>query len=143
MGFAPSVQVQDGRRARMGTTPLRVLVVDDNRDTARMLQLLVEGQGYEMEAAHTGRAAIEIARRAPPDVVLLDIMLTDLRGDEVAREIRPGPGWRGLAIVALSGCGASDLPSIAAFDRYFQKPVDLDVLLKYLAGLEGKRDRPR
>ncbi len=73
------------------TTPLRVLVVDDNRDSAETLSMLLELMGNEISVAYDGEQALAIANETKPDVVLLDIGLPKMNGYEVAREIRREP----------------------------------------------------
>ena len=126
-------------------TPLRILVVDDNRDSADMLALLLKFSGHETHTAHDGMAAVEEADRLDPDVIVLDIGLPRLNGYEAARRIRERKGENGRPLlVALTGWGQDedrDRSKEAGFDAHLVKPVDEAALCKLLAGLvPGNQD---
>ena len=123
----------------MTTTPLRVLVVDDNADAARTLQVLLRYEGHEVRIAFDGPAAIEAATLLRPDVVLLDLTLPGMSGVEAAAELRCIPELSACRLVAVTGHGEERLPSPSPFDRHFQKPVDPAALLGYLARIEAAR----
>jgi two-component system, OmpR family, response regulator len=124
----------------MTTTPLRVLVVDDSQDTARMMRVLLKGQGYEVKLAFAGREAIEVAKGFRPEVVLLDLSLPDLSGAEVAEELRGTEGFERTAFVAVSGHDSERIPSV--FDEHFVKPLDHDALGRFLSRLASEGRRP-
>jgi two-component system, chemotaxis family, CheB/CheR fusion protein len=123
----------------MTTTTLRILVVDDNADSARMLKVLLRCEGHEARIALDGPAAIEAATLFRPDVVLLDLTLPGMGGVEVVAELRCLPELAGCLLVAVTGHGEDRLPAPSPFDRHFQKPVDHATLLGYLAGIEAAR----
>jgi CheY-like chemotaxis protein len=115
--------------------PLRILVVDDNRDSAESLQLLLQLLGNNVSVAHDGEEALSMANELKPDVVLLDIGLPKLNGYEVARRIRLEPWGSTATLVAITGWGQAedkDLSREAGFDRHLVKPVDPDTLLKLI-----------
>jgi CheY-like chemotaxis protein len=117
--------------------PTRVLVVEDNLDAAVTLVDLLTLWGYEVSAVHDGLAAVEVAPRHRPDVVLLDIGLPGIDGYEVARRLRGRPELGGLLIVAITGYGQeSDRQRArdAGCDHHLVKPVDLAILRRLLAG---------
>lgn len=108
---------------------MKVLVVDDNVDSAMGLGRLLSRRGYSIRLAHEGLAAIEIAREFVPEVVLLDIGLPGIDGYEVARRLRQMPGSALAFIVAVSGYGQSEdrrRSREAGFDEHLTKPVDFD-----------------
>lgn len=109
----------------------RILVVDDNRDGAESLSLLLELMGHEIRTAHDGVEAVEQAAAFAPHVVLLDLGLPKLDGYEAARRIRAMPHGSGILLVALTGWG-SDVDRArsraAGFDHHLVKPVDMAVL---------------
>jgi CheY-like chemotaxis protein len=119
----------------MTTAPLRILVVDDNVDTARMLKILLRCEGHDARIAFDGPAAIEEARTSVPDVVLLDLTLPSMSGCDVAATLRTLPELSACRLVALSGHAEDRMPSPSPFDRHFQKPVAHDDLLGYLTGI--------
>jgi CheY-like chemotaxis protein len=123
----------------MTTTPLRILVVDDNADVARMLQVLLRFKGHEARIAFDGPAAIETAMLFRPDVVLLDFTLPGMSGVEAAAELRCLPELLACRLVAVTGHGEERLPSPSPFDHHFQKPVDSAALFGYLARIEAAR----
>jgi PAS domain S-box-containing protein len=123
-------------------TPRRVLVVDDNRDSAEMMAMLLGFSGHEIRLAHDGLEAVEQAAAFQPHVVLLDIGLPKLNGYEVAQRIRQQAGPQ-PALVALTGWGQDEdrrRSSAAGFDAHLVKPVDHDVLSKVIAEIPLKDD---
>jgi CheY-like chemotaxis protein len=120
---------------------LRVLVVDDNRDSAISLAMLLKLTGNETQTAHDGMEAVEAAAAFLPDVVLLDIGLPKLNGYEAARKIRDQPWGQRMILVALTGWGQDEdrrKSSEAGFDAHLVKPVDHAALNKLLADLRPK-----
>jgi signal transduction histidine kinase len=105
----------------------RVLVVDDNRDLAESLAMVLRLWGHDVRVAYDGRAALEAARAQPPEVVFLDIGLPHLDGFEVARRMREHPELKGARIVAVTGYGCDEdrkRSQEAGFDVHLTKPVD-------------------
>lgn len=125
----------------------RVLVVDDNRDAADSLSLLLSMSGHEVRTTYDGPSALDSARKVPPEVVFLDIGLPGMDGHEVARELRQMLGREGgPVLVALTGYGQEEdrrRSSEAGFDHHFVKPVDIDVLERLFVELpESGRPHP-
>ena len=114
----------------------RILVVDDNEDAANSLaKLLSRAYRHEVRVAHDGPAALALAGEFRPEVVLLDIGLPGMDGNEVARLLREQPEFAETLIVALTGWGQeSDVErsQAAGFDHHLLKPVDLEALLGLL-----------
>jgi CheY-like chemotaxis protein len=120
--------------------PRRILVVDDNRDSAESLAMLLEVHGHQAFRAHDGLEAVEAATRLQPDVILLDIGLPTLNGYETARRIRERRGGKRPMLVALTGWGQEEdrrRSEEAGFDAYMVKPVDYRALEKMLAGADS------
>jgi len=125
----------EGAPASGAETARRVLVVDDNRDAADTLALLLELMGHVTRTAHDGPAALEAARAFEPDIVLLDIGLPHMNGYEVCRKLRESPWGREAFVVALTGWGQAEdqrNASEAGFDRHLVKPVEEELLQKVL-----------
>ena len=118
----------------------RVLVVDDNRDAAEMLQLLLEAEGHEVFVAYCADDALTTARRTSPDILFLDIGLPDMDGYELAHHLRTLPETARSSLVALTGYGQpqdKERALDAGFDHHLVKPAKVaDVL-----GLLSKNDR--
>lgn len=107
--------------------PLRVLVIEDNRDAAETLGDLLTLFGHAVELAHTGSDGIETARRFLPQVILCDIGLPEMDGYAVACELRRDPATAACHLVALTGYGRdSDRQRAedAGFDLHLVKPVE-------------------
>jgi CheY-like chemotaxis protein len=117
----------------MTTEPLRILVVEDNHDSAKLLEVVLTGHGHEARLAFDGREAIELAKLYQPDVVLLDLTLRGMSGIAVAAELRSIPALSTCRLVAVSGHGEEILPRPSPFDHYFQKPVNLAALVDHLS----------
>ena len=116
----------------------RILVVDDNRDSAVSLAMLLKFTGNETQTAFDGLEALDAAATYRPDVVLLDIGLPRLSGYEAARKIRDEPWGRTMVLIALTGWGQDEdrkKSKEAGFDGHLVKPVDVAVLTKLLAEL--------
>lgn len=114
----------------------RILVVDDNRDAAKMLGTLLTIQGHDVEIVHDGPKAVSAVRQSPPDVVLLDIGLPEMDGYEVARRMRELPGFNGTLLVALTGYGRAEdrqRSEEAGFDAHLVKPVSQSALQDVLS----------
>jgi CheY-like chemotaxis protein len=115
--------------ARLETmqTMKRVLVVDDNADSAESLSLLLELMGHTVRTAHDGQEALEQAEAFRPELVLMDIGMPRMDGYEAARRLRQLPWASGVVIVALTGWGQDEdkrRSEEAGFNRHLIKPVD-------------------
>jgi CheY-like chemotaxis protein len=116
----------------------RILVVDDNTDSADLLLVLLERLGNEVRAAYDGEAGVLEAAEFGPDVVFCDIGMPKMNGYEVARRLREQPWSRELVLVALTGWGQEDdrkKSAAAGFDFHLVKPVEPAALKQLLAGL--------
>ena len=111
--------------------PLRIVVVDDNKDAADSLAMLLEFNGHNVRTANDGRAGLDLALQVHPDVVMLDIGLPQLSGYQVARRIRQDARCNDVILIAVSGWGQEKdkaEATSARFDYHFTKPVDFDRL---------------
>jgi two-component system, chemotaxis family, CheB/CheR fusion protein len=128
----PAPRAQTSAEANEGR---RILIVDDNPDSADSLALLLRHSGFETHTTNDGLHALELAERVRPEAILLDIGLPGLNGYEVCRRMR-SEGWgRDVVLVAMTGWG-QDQDRIrskdAGFDAHLVKPVDYDQLLALL-----------
>ncbi len=122
-----------------GEDGLRVMVVDDNVDSADSLSQLLQLLGYRTAVAHDGLEAVAMAEQFRPRVALLDIGLPGITGHEVARRIRAQPGGEDMLLLAVSGWGQDtdrQKSREAGFDHHFVKPLDLEALMSLLEPLK-------
>jgi len=116
--------------------PLRVLAVDDSLTIRKALELILVPAGYAVTFAACGAEGLAAARQAPPDVMVLDFILPDLRGSEVCRALRDDPATAAVPVVLISARGAEieqayrDLPNVV---RYLAKPFTPDDVLAVVA----------
>ena len=131
-----------GRRVHSSIDELSVLVVDDNKDAAESLAMLLRTAGAEIHIAHDGPTALAAFERSEPHVVLLDIGMPDMDGCEVARRLREIARPERVALVALTGWGQDEdrrRVREAGFDHHLVKPVELAALQALLAALPRRR----
>jgi CheY-like chemotaxis protein len=130
---------------RLRSTPSvsrRILIVDDNRDAAASISMLLSLLGHDTRTAHDGQAALELAEAFRPEVILLDIGLPKLNGYDACRRLREQPWGRGMFIIAVTGWGKEDdrrRSREAGFDHHLVKPVDFGDLEGLLAELPASR----
>jgi signal transduction histidine kinase/CheY-like chemotaxis protein len=124
----------------------RVLIVDDNRDSADSLGLLLKLRGADVRVVHGGPEALESIDDYQPAIVLLDIGMPGMDGYEVARKIRQHPAGQSLKLIALTGWGQEQdrrRTREAGFDHHLVKPADATVLEALFLSLEGTAQAPR
>ena len=125
-------------KSAVRTQPLRVLIADDDRDSALTLSTLLEIEGYAVRAVHGGQEALDAAREFRPDAVLLDIGMPKITGYEAARRLRLRYGNDCPVLIAITGWKqASDkiLASLAGFDHHVAKPYEPAQLIELLSKL--------
>jgi signal transduction histidine kinase/DNA-binding response OmpR family regulator len=113
----------------------RILVVDDNVDSAESLSLMLELLGHKVSLAHDGLEAVEAAKQFKPDIAFLDLGMPKMNGYDAARLIREQPENRGVKLVALTGWGQEEdkrRSHDAGFDMHLVKPIDFSALEKLL-----------
>ena len=146
---APTVRPAKPALAERRVAPVsgrRILVVDDNRDSAESLAMLLRLFGNDVRTVQDGRLAVEMAAAYRPDVVLLDIGLPGLDGLEVCRRLRARTGEGQPLIVAMTGYGQEEdrrRSEEAGFDAHMVKPLDLEALQELLSRPELARHVPQ
>jgi signal transduction histidine kinase len=132
----PARAVPDTSRRPCELPRLRLLIIDDNVDSACGLAMYLEEMaGHEVRLAHTGNEGITTALEFGPQIVLLDIGLPDIDGYEVARRLRGDSRFNGVPLIAMTGFGGAadrDRAERAGFTRYLVKPVAYDTLTDVL-----------
>jgi CheY-like chemotaxis protein len=130
----------DGHPQRLNGAPRRrVLVADDNLDSATSLSLMLQVMGNDVRVARDGLEALAVAESFGPDAILLDIGMPGLNGYEVCRKLRERPATAKATIVALTGWGQEEdrrRSQAFGFDQHLVKPVEPSTLDTLLAGLE-------
>ncbi len=109
----------------------RILVVDDLADNFLLLQTFLEGEGYQVEVADSGHAALDRITTNPPDLVLLDVMMPGMNGFEVTRQIRQNAALPYIPILLITGYiepVPADGFEVGA-DGFLRKPIDVEDLL--------------
>jgi DNA-binding response OmpR family regulator len=120
----------------------RILVADDDPEILSLLTMRLRQRGYDVVEAHDGDKALEVARAKKPDLVLLDVMMPQKNGWEVARELKQDAATKEIGIVMLTAIGATmnELTSpLYGADAYVDKPFEFDSLEKTIAGVLEKR----
>ncbi len=119
--------------------PLRIVVADDNADTAHSLSLLLEALGHEARIAHNGIQALGIAHEFQPDAMIIDIGMPGLDGHDLARRVRAEEWGKNLLLIAASGWGQDEDKQRsleAGFNMHLVKPVELKTLEGLLATIK-------
>ncbi len=138
---APPVPAEEEEPAAPKSS-LRILIVDDNRDGADSLVMLLRIMGNDTRTAYDGQQGVDVAEEFRPEVMLLDIGLPKLNGYEACRRIRQQPWGKSVVLIAMTGWGQEDdrrRSQEAGFDHHMVKPVDPQDLMKLLAELQHVR----
>ncbi|HJT77687.1 MAG TPA: ATP-binding protein, partial [Gemmataceae bacterium] len=130
---APEAPPDEGARA--SGPKRRILIVDDNRDSATLLAMMLKLRNNEVRTAHDGLEAVEVAEEFRPQVILMDVGMPRLNGYDATRRIRGQPWARSVTIIALTGWGQEgdkERSREAGCNGHLVKPVDLADLEKLL-----------
>ena len=115
---------------------MNVLIVDDNKAAADLLRELLALEDHTAQCCYSAQAAMDAAAHATFDAALIDLVLPDFSGAELARRLRAAAGERALLLIAVSGLGIEEAGDAAApglFDHHLQKPIDFEALDRILA----------
>jgi CheY-like chemotaxis protein len=128
----------------------RVLIVDDDPDVVRYLEMLLQDQGYETSSAFDGREAMEVARRERPDLVTLDISMPEVSGTKVYRELRADSELATIPVIIITAIVGFDGDPYAYEkfishrrrvpppEGFFPKPIDVETFLATVRDLLGE-----
>jgi signal transduction histidine kinase/CheY-like chemotaxis protein len=133
--MAPAQAVANGAPTTRATLRRRILIADDNRDSAETLAALLRMEGHEVTSVHDGPVALSVFGELKPDVALLDIGMPGLTGYEVARKMRQAAPRVPLTLIAITGWGQDidkERAYAAGFDHHLTKPVDPQRLVELL-----------
>ena len=123
----------------------RVLLVEDDEDSRDGLSRYLRRNGYEILLAVDGRQAVDVARAAVPDLILIDLNLPVLDGWEATRQLKAGSETRGIPVIALTAhamAGDRERALEAGCDDYDTKPIDFPRLLTKIESLLEKKGLP-
>jgi CheY-like chemotaxis protein len=112
-----------------------ILYIDDNASARRIVHMMVRQQGYEFTQAENGESGYEMVLTNPPDVILLDVQMPGLAGDDLCRRLKNTPELAHIPVVALTAqamSGDRERLLAAGFDAYIAKPVTKAVLFETL-----------
>lgn len=121
----------------MNSTIDRILVVDDIADNLLLLQTILESEGYQVELANSGQAALNKIKTAPPDLVLLDVMMPEMNGFQVTQQVRQDPSLPFIPILLVTGY-TEPTPAEGydvGADGFIRKPIDFDELLNRIRSI--------
>src|SRR5947207_3116141 len=107
---------------------LRVLIIDDNRDGADALGLLLEELGHQVHVTYSGAQALDVASAFRADLLLVDLIMPEMDGYRFATRIRENPSFTHTKVVAITGQDSAERKAMAqkaGFDKYLMKPVQL------------------
>jgi CheY-like chemotaxis protein len=122
----------------------RILVVDDSELNLELLSDVLEAAGYTVEPARSGEECLEMARRAPPDLILLDIGLPGMDGHAAVRELKADPRTRhvpAIAVTAFAMAGDAERAAESGFDGYLTKPIETRTVRALVAQTLANRAR--
>ena len=134
----PPARIPAGERRDSSGSKRRILVVDDNLDSAESMTMMLQLLENEVRTAHDGLTAVELAEQFRPQVILMDIGMPNLNGYEATQRIREQPWGHGVVIIALTGWGQEEdrtRSKEAGCDGHMVKPVNLPDLEKLLENL--------
>jgi DNA-binding response OmpR family regulator len=115
----------------------RVLVVDDEPNIRQVLVYVLEDEGYRVEEAQDGEAALELIRRQHPDVIILDMKMPGMDGWQFVRRYRELYDHQAPIIVLTAAQDAAKRGADVSADSYVPKPFDLDVLIERVSSIAG------
>lgn len=119
-----------------GSSSARILIAEDHLDSREALRILLEAFGFRVETAVHGRDALDLALAAPPDLILMDVMMPEVDGLEVIRRLRQDERTRAVPVIAVTAMdGAQRLAIQAGADDFVAKPIDTRSLLGKIQSL--------
>ncbi|MEA3128218.1 MAG: hypothetical protein QOF46_13, partial [Paraburkholderia sp.] len=138
----PDAQTDQDGMAGSAVAPLRILLVDDNRDSADSLAMLLELKGHEVRIAYDGPQALDVAPRLVPDLAVIDLAMPKMDGYATLAALQQIPALAHTLFAAMTGFGhASDRErtQAAGFHSHLVKPVELALFEALLEQVEGRR----
>jgi two-component system CheB/CheR fusion protein len=125
----PSEQFPHPTPVPQSEVATRILIVEDDDDSASALKLVLEFHGFAVDVANTGTMGLQKALASPPDVIVSDLSLPELDGLEMVRRLRADARFQDCRMIAFSGSVTAGESLAAGFDAHFVKPLGIDQLL--------------
>ena len=91
----------------------KVAIVEDDQVISQMYRIKFESEGYDVETAANGKLGLEMIEKTQPDIVLLDLMMPEMNGDEMLEKLRSTPWGKGLRVIILTNVGEQEIPLVA------------------------------
>lgn len=116
----------------------KILIIEDNKDIAKLLQIRLEMEGYQAITAADGNEGLRLAKSSGVDLIILDLMLPGLPGEEICRQLRKENGPKKLPVIMLSAKDTDAdmvLGKVIGADLYMSKPFDIEELLQKIESL--------
>lgn len=117
---------------------IRILIVDDEPDLLRTTRYIVKGAGYDVDTAVDGEAALKKVRAQKPDLIVLDLMLPGMPGEEVCRQIKKDENTSGIPVIMLTAKNTDTdriIGRVIGADCYMTKPFEIEKLLSEIKRL--------
>ncbi len=92
----------------------KIAIIEDDMAISQMYRLKFEAEGYEVETAENGKVGLELAEAFKPDIILLDLMMPEMTGDEMLTELRKKPWGKDIRVVIFTNISQEEMPSILA-----------------------------
>lgn len=134
-------QLQQG--SEVNATQKRILIVDDEAPIRALLRQQLETEGYQVEEARDGKEAIQMAKESLPHLIILDVMMPEMNGFDVAAVLRHHPQTMGIPLIILSIVDAPERCHSLGIDRHLTKPINLEVLCQEVESLIAQGRSPR
>ena len=119
-----------------------ILVVDDEVAIADMLQALLEDEGYHVDTAGNGQAALACVAARRPDIVVSDVMMPNLDGWQLCQALQTDPSFRSIPIILMSAGRPPQLRDGCAYTAFVPKPFNLDTMLRTIADIVAATSPP-
>jgi CheY-like chemotaxis protein len=142
LAASPATDEVQSPSRETGPLQFRILVVDDNYDSADSMSMMLRSLGAEVHVAHSGQGALRELESFRPHIALLDIGMPGMDGYELARRIREQSAFRDLVLIALTGWSQEEdrrRSFAAGFDHHLIKPMDIDTLQELMVSV-GRRE---
>lgn len=112
-----------------------ILLAEDERAIRKVMEILLESEGYEVLSAQNGKEALDLLLKVTPSVIITDYMMPEMDGGQFLQAIRSDAGLSGIPVLLMSSAHPADLPDHDLADRVFLKGGDIGILLATLASL--------